>query len=255
MAINKPNISALAPNEKLLLLKTINHQLLSILKGIDETKNTTINLVDELSIKTAKLIVGAALQFRCRRMDEKTEKSQYIKRTSERLQIIKEVCDLTRQLKSHPRDKEEKTERLMELDILMDRLSMCDIPNLPIPLNQHTIQTWAEQHADEQIEYLETCLKLASKQDDQKEQMRRRDLFLNPRTRGKWLDLHFKTSPPAMQNFAIYGNGRIVRAPEDVKRIYLAEGTLFLGKKLETRGPEEEAKRTFAESKEPVCGK
>ena len=51
-AINKPNISALAPNEKLLLIKTINHQLLSILKGIDETKNTTINLADELSIKT-----------------------------------------------------------------------------------------------------------------------------------------------------------------------------------------------------------
>ena len=77
--------------------------------------------------------------------------------------------------------------------------------------------------------------------------MRKRDLFLNPRTRGKWLDMHFKTSPPTMQSFAIDGTGRIFREPDDVKKVYLADGTLFLRKKLEAPGPEEEAKRTFPE--------
>src|SRR5690348_6303512 len=77
----------LHPNEKLLLIKGINHQLLGILKDIDETKNLTIKLADEFSSATAKIIVGSALQFRYRR-EEKTGKSQYIRRTSERLQTI-----------------------------------------------------------------------------------------------------------------------------------------------------------------------
>ena len=110
VAINKPNISALAPNEKLVLIKTINHQLLAILKDIDETKNLTIKLADEFSSATAKIIVGSALQFRYRREEEKTGKSQYIRRTSERLQTIKEVCDLLRQLKSPLKDKAEEAE-------------------------------------------------------------------------------------------------------------------------------------------------
>src|ERR1041384_1370039 len=84
-------------------------------------------------------------------------------------------------------DKTEEAEQLLELNILMDRLCMCDIPNLPVPLNHHTIQLWVEHHAEEQIEHLENCLKMAMKQDDHKERIRRRDLFLNPRTRGKWL--------------------------------------------------------------------
>ena len=128
---------------------------------------------------------------------------------------------------------------------------MCDIPNLPVPLDRHTVQTWVEQHAEEQIEHLEICLKLATKQDEHKDQIRKRDLFLNPRTRGKWLDLHFKTSPPAMQCFAIDGSGKIFREPDEVKNIYLTEGTLFLKKKLEAPGPEEEEKRTFPEPPEP----
>jgi len=141
----------------------------------------------------------------------------------------------------------EEAEQLLELNILMDRLCMCDIPNLPVPLNHHTIQWWVEHHAEEQIEHLENCLKMAMKQNDNKEQIRKRNLFLNPRTRGKWLDLHFKSSPPTMQSFAIDGAGRIFREPNEVKNIYLTDGTLFLRKKLEAPGPEEEAKRTFAE--------
>jgi len=50
-----------------------------------------------------------------------------------------------------------------------------------------------------------------------------------------------------MQSFAIDSAGKIAREPNEVKNIYLTDGTLFLRKKLEAPGPEEEAKRTFAE--------
>src|SRR5256885_9310955 len=96
----------------------------------------------------------------CRRTEEKTGKSGYERRISEKLRTIKETCDLTRQLKStHTPDQAD----LMELDILMDRLCMCDIPNLPIPLNRDTIQAWVDRKAEEQIEHLESCLKIITK--------------------------------------------------------------------------------------------
>jgi len=161
---------------------------------------------DQLSIRTAKLIGDIALQARCTQMKERKEKSQYISCVNERLQTIKETCDLIRQLQaSNSSDGTE--EKLMELDILMDRLCLCDIPNLPAPLNRNSIRTWMEEHAAEEIEHLETCLKIASNQEIHKERIRRRDLFMNPQTRGKWLDLHFKTSPPTMPSHAIDGKG------------------------------------------------
>jgi hypothetical protein len=204
VAIRKPNISALPPEQKTLLVTTIDHQLQSLLKEIQETKNLTLKQADQFSIKTANLIVETALQTRCRRIEEKTEKSKYKARISERLQIVKETCDLIRQLKSKQFvDETEEQERHMELNILIDQLVLCGILNLPIQLNRNTMQTWVELHAQEQIEHLEKCLKAITNQEDHKEREKKRDLFINPQTRGKWLDLHFKTSPPMMPPYAI----------------------------------------------------
>ena len=108
---------------------------------MEEIKTLTIKAADELTVKMATLIVGTALQICGKRSDEKAEKSQYIKRTSERLQTVKEICDLIKQLKTHAIDPTDETEQLLELNILMDRLCMCDIPNLPVPLNQHTVES------------------------------------------------------------------------------------------------------------------
>src|SRR5256885_7292616 len=56
----------------------------------------------------------------CRRTEEKTGKSGYERRISERLRTIKETCDLTRQLKStHTPDEAD----LMELDRKSTRLN------------------------------------------------------------------------------------------------------------------------------------
>ena len=141
----------------------------------------------------------------------------------------------------------QKMSNSSQLDILIDRLCLCDIPNLPTQLNRNSIQTWAEQYAGEQIKHLENCLKSATDQEKYKEQIRKRDLFTNPQTRGKWLDLHFKTSPPAMPSYAVDGTGKIHRAPEDVKNIYLTERTLFLKKKLEPPGSEGKDERKYPE--------
>jgi hypothetical protein len=144
-------------------------------------------------------------------------------------------------------DEAEEKERLMELNILIDQLVLCDMPNLPIQLNRNTVQSWVELHAEEQIEHLETCLKAITSQEDHKERDRKRDLFVNPQTRGQWLDLHFKTSPPTMPPYAIDSTGIIHREPDDVKNVYLTEGTLFLRKKLEAPGPEVKQEKKYPE--------
>ena len=50
-----------------------------------------------------------------------------------------------------------------------------------------------------------------------------------------------------MPSYAVDGTGKIHRAPEDVKNIYLTEGTLFLKKKLKPPGPEGKDERKYPE--------
>ena len=54
-AIHTPNISALAQEERQLLATTINHQLLDIIKDMEESKELSIKEADELSIIIAKV--------------------------------------------------------------------------------------------------------------------------------------------------------------------------------------------------------
>ena len=169
---------------------------------------------DQLSLKTAKLIVEIALQTRCRQMKER-EKSQYISCINERLQTIKETCDLIRQMRlSNPLDgsnEPNEGEQILQLNILMNRLCLCDIPNLPAPLNRGSVQSWVEQNAPEEIDHLERCLKIASNQEKHKEQVRRRDLFTNPQTRGKWLDYISRHLLPRCQSMRSIAQERFTK--------------------------------------------
>jgi hypothetical protein len=76
-------------------------------------------------------------------------------------------------------------------------------------------------------------------QEKSRQNILKRDMFLNPQTKGKWLDLHFKTSPPKMPAYAIDHTGEKFTSPEKVKEIYLREGTLFLKEKINAPGPDE----------------
>ena len=71
------------------------------------------------------------------------------------VETIKDTCDSIRQIQS-PQfvDQTEEKERFIELDILLNRLCLCDIPNLPNLVNRETIQIWVEKCAPEQIEFL-----------------------------------------------------------------------------------------------------
>ena len=82
VAIHKPNISALPPEEQTLLKETLGRQLQSLL---NESQVVSMEEADQLSIRTAKLIVDTALQTRCTQMKERKEKSQYIACVNERL--------------------------------------------------------------------------------------------------------------------------------------------------------------------------
>ena len=147
----------LPPEGKTLLRATINHQLQQLQKETKESQNGSLSIEDanQLSIRTAILIVEAALGTQCKRVEKKQEESRYISRLNERLQTIKETCDLIRQIQDTNTGNAENVEQLTELDILVDRLCLCDIPNLPTQLNRNSIQTWAEQYAGEQIKHLE----------------------------------------------------------------------------------------------------
>ena len=207
---------------------------------LQESNNWSIEEADRISLKTARAIVGIALQTKIRRGNDENRAS-FVIRTKEKLQTIKKVCDFVQQIKNnHFLDKTDEAECFMELDIALGQLCICDIPNLPVELNRETIQLWVDRYAEEQIEHLENCLKTAISQEHHKDRIRKRDMFINPQTRGKWLDLHFKTSPPTIPDHAIDNTGKIFRLAEEAKNIYLKEGTFFLKKKLEAPGPEEE---------------
>src|SRR5690242_15320642 len=148
--------------------------------------NLSVEEANQLSIRTAKLIVETALDTRCKSAEKKKEESQYMSSLHKRLQTIKEICDLTRQIQDMNTDNAGNVEQLTELDILIDRLCLCDIPNLPTQLNRNSVQTWAERYAGEQIKHLENCLKSVTDQGKYEERIQRRDLFINPQTRGRW---------------------------------------------------------------------
>ena len=76
VAIHKPNVSMLPPEGKTLLRATINHQLQELEKETKESQKTgslSIEEANQLSIRTAILIVEAALGTRCKRVGKKQE--------------------------------------------------------------------------------------------------------------------------------------------------------------------------------------
>ena len=73
VAIHKPNVSMLPPEGKTLLRATINHQLQELEKETKESQKTgslSIEEANQLSIRTAILIVEAALGTRCKRVEK-----------------------------------------------------------------------------------------------------------------------------------------------------------------------------------------
>ena len=109
----------LPPEAKTLLRATINHQLQELEKETKESQKTgslSIEDANQLSIRTAILIVEAALGTRCKRVEKKQEESRYISCLNERLQTIKETCDLIRQIQDTNTGNAENVEQLTELD-------------------------------------------------------------------------------------------------------------------------------------------
>ena len=137
-----------------------NHQLQELEKETNESQKT--GAVCRSKMKISSRLAAILI------VEKKQEESRYISRLNERLQTIKETCDLIRQIQDTNTGNAENVEQLTELDILIDRLCLCDIPNLPTQLNRNSIQTWAEQYAGEQIKHLENCLKSATDQEKHK---------------------------------------------------------------------------------------
>jgi hypothetical protein len=93
---------------------------------------------------------------------------------------------------------------------------------------------------------LQKYIKCEQAKQKHEEKQWRRDLFLDPKRRGKWIDLHFKSNRTGPPDFAIDGEtNEKTRDPKRVKEIYLKEGTIFLKKKLGPPGPKEETEGKY----------
>ena len=65
------------------------------------------------------------------------------------------------------------------------------------------------------------------------EKKQQASLFMDPKKRGKWLERIFGNHPVACPNYAIDSeSGRQTSDPDEVKAIYLKEGSQFLKNKL-----------------------
>ena len=121
-----------------------------------------------------------------------------------------------------------------------------DLPSFPHETSVQSLIKWSEESAEHEIERLQRHIKFDQTKQRNNEKEWKRDLFLDPKKRGQWIDLHFKSHRKGPPEFAIDGEtDEKTKDPKKVKEIYLKEGTIFLKKKLQPPGPEEEKEAKY----------
>jgi hypothetical protein len=115
------------------------------------------------------------------------------------------------------------------LKVCLDRLIRLGNTSVPLSLDIQSLTKWAETTALSEIEAIFKYIKVRKEDYVSQEKFARQKLFLDPRKRGKWLERVFGSSTPTCPNFAVDSStGLSTSKPEEVKRIYLQEGSNFL---------------------------
>src|SRR6202012_1771435 len=116
-----------------------------------------------------------------------------------------------------------------------------------LEISVESLTKWSEESAEHEIERLQRYIKFDQTKQKSDEKQWKRDLFLDPKKRGRWIDLHFKSHRTGPPDFANDGQtNEKTRDPKKVKEIYLKVDTIFLRKKLQPPGPEEEIEAKYA---------
>ena len=82
---------------------------------------------------------------------------------------------------------------LFSLHLYLDILSLMDLPSFPHETSVQSLIKWSEESAEHEIERLQRHIKFDQTKQQNNEKEWKRDLFLDPKKRGQWIDLHFKS--------------------------------------------------------------
>ena len=187
----------------------------------------SLQSADQLSRDVARCIVDNALKVaqKSGKKRLKETRSRFTRELERQIGLIREVRDLLRKLNGNLFAHEEKTSLLESLHLSLDILSLMDLPSLPLENNIESLTKWSEEVAEQEIERLQQFIKFDQVKRKSEEKQWKRDMFLDPKKRGKWIDLHFKSHRTGPPDFAIDGEtNEKTRDPERVKEIYLKEG-------------------------------
>ena len=114
----------------------------------------------------------------------------------------------------------------LSTSILISSLSWTYPPSLL--KSASSLTKWSEESAEQEIERLQRYIKFDQTKQESDEKKWKRDLFLDPKKRGKWIDLHFKPHRTGPPDFANDGQtNEKTRDPKKVKEIYLKVDTIF----------------------------
>ena len=246
--IRHPNLERLSDEKRFACRDVINQELTKIL--IDTRKVDLIDLetADQLSKDVARCIIDNALKIAQQTGKKKSQerKSRFTRELEREIGLIREVRDLLRKLGGNLSSPEKETSLMESLHLYLDILSLMDLPSLPLEISVKSLTKWSDESAEQEIERLQRYIKFDQTKQESDEKQWKRDLFLDPKKRGKWIDLHFKPHRTGPPDFAIDGQtNEKTRDPKKVKEIYLKEGTIFLRKKLQPPGPEEEIEAKY----------
>jgi len=193
-------------------------------------------VADSCSRKIAKIIVETvgSITGMTRGTHRKGKfQSHQISRATAEISTISKARDLIRELSLEEyRSEKERKEIESHLNVCLDRLIILGLPTIPSNLGLQFLNTWSEGEALRDIKRAKTFI-CAQKEDMiSKERARKRELFRDPKQRGRWFAEMFGTPQAGCPNYAVDETGKRTYDAEEVKAIYLKEGASFLRNKV-----------------------
>ena len=136
---------------------------------------------------------------------------------------------------------EERRKIETHLSILLDRLIRMGLYSIPRSLDLVSLHEWSELVANAEALNIEEYMRKRKCDMLSIELKRQRELFLDPRKRGKWHELLFGSPVVACPNFAVDAkSGERTYDEKEVKRIYFEEGASLLRNKIDLPPPFDE---------------
>jgi hypothetical protein len=157
-----------------------------------------------------------------------------LKKTTAQVSTLSKARDLIRSLsQTEFRSEQEKRELEEYLKVCLDRLVRLGVNSIPTTLNIRVLVEWSESAAIREIGAAQKYI--ADRKEDivSLDKLRRKQMFLDPKRRGEWFADTYGTPTNSCPTYAIdEQSGMRTYNPEEVKNIYLREGSSFLRNKI-----------------------